>query len=390
MKQLGIIFIILSVGILAYVLYANSRYSSVTRTFSPYSLITSSWEFYKKKFINADGRVIDFSQNNITTSEGQSYAMLRSVWVDDKGTFDKVWHWTKTTLKRPDDNLFGWRWGQRSDKIYGFYDNGGNNSAADADTDIALALILANKRWQDSSYLNDAKVILKDIWNVETDTVQNNRFVLAGNWAKQKDTVIINPSYFAPYAYRIFAQVDTEHDWNSLIDPAYDLLNKSGKDPLDTNKAVGLPPDWMALSRSSGTYVKPSDQNLRTTYSYDAVRVPWRIALDYSWNKDERARLYLESSFEYLKNLYQQNGKLASTYAHDGTVVINTENPVMYSTFLGYLQIVDPSAAKKMYEEKILKLYSNELNTFNTDIPYYEQNWLWFGTALYNGFIKNF
>lgn len=388
MKQVGILFIILSVGILAYVLYANSRYSSVTRTFSPYSLITSSWDFYKKKFINADGRVIDFSQNNITTSEGQSYAMLRSVWVDDKTTFDKVWHWTKTTLKRPDDNLFGWRWGQRSDKTYGFYDNGGNNSAADADTDIALALILANKRWQDSSYLNDAKVILKDIWNIETDTVQDNRYVVAGNWAKQKDSVIINPSYFAPYAYRIFAQVDTEHDWNSLLDPAYELLNKSGKDPLDSSKAVGLPPDWMALSRNTGIYVKPSDQNLRTTYSYDAVRVPWRIALDYSWNKDERARLYLESSFEYLKNLYQQNGKLASAYAHDGTVIINTENPVMYSTLLGYLKIVDPSAAKKMYEEKILKLYSNELNTFNTDIPYYEQNWLWFGTALYNGFIK--
>ena len=108
-RILGIAFILLSIGIFLYVTYANSKYGSVTREFSPYTILSSSWEKYKVKFLNKDGRIIDYSQNNITTSEGQGYALLRAVWMDDKAAFDLVWKWTKENLKRPKDNLFGWR-----------------------------------------------------------------------------------------------------------------------------------------------------------------------------------------------------------------------------------------------------------------------------------------
>src|SRR5436309_898989 len=111
-KIIGIACILLSIMIASYVLYKNSNYSNVRRPFSTYTILSSSWDNYKRKFINTDGRVIDYSQNNVTTSEGQGYALLRAVWSDDKMTFDTVWKWTKNTMKRPGDNLFGWRWGK--------------------------------------------------------------------------------------------------------------------------------------------------------------------------------------------------------------------------------------------------------------------------------------
>src|SRR5579859_1497827 len=251
-KVLGFFLLFLSISIAFYVWYQNSQYSGLTRTFSSYTLLSSSWEKYKLRFLNKDGRVINYQQNSVTTSEGQSYAMLRAVWIDDKDTFDLVWKWTKYNMRRPKDSLLGWQWGKQKDGKYGFIENGGDNSASDADTDIALALILASHRWNNTQYLDDAKKILPDIWQYETDTVNGKRYLLAGNWANREKEVIINPSYFSPYAWRIFAKVDKKNEWNSLVTPAYDLLTQSGKLVLNNKKGVGLPPDWINLERKTG------------------------------------------------------------------------------------------------------------------------------------------
>lgn len=389
MKYIGYICIVASIGLFLYVLYMRSNVSNQTRTFSPYTLLTSSWEDYKRNFIPRDGRVIDKTQNNITTSEGQSYALLRAVWVDDKDTFDSVWKWTKTNLQHTDNALFGWKWGQREDKSYGFLPGGGENAASDADTDIALALIMANKRWSTDEYMPEAKRIIGDIWKYETTTIGTDRYLIAGQWANLPDSVVINPSYFAPYAWRIFSKVDTQHDWNSLIIPAYTLLEQASNDKLDKEKAVGLPPNWVALNKNSRSLSVPSIPNLTTDYSFDAIRVPWRISLDYMWNKEPRAQAYLEK-FSYLRNEYKEKKRLASSYRHDGSPLTDYENPSMYATLLGFFMIKDKDLGQQIYQNKILKLYSNTENSFNENIPYYEQNWLWFGAAMYNNFLEKF
>lgn len=390
-KYIGIICLLIGVGILIFVIYKNSPFNGQTRIFSSYSLLHTAWEKYRQKYINKDGRVVDFSQNYLTTSEGQSYALLRSVWVDDKPTFDFVWGWTQKNMQRS-DSLFGWQWGKRSDGTYGFLSNGGDNPAADADTDIALALILASRRWHSSAYQNQAKKIISSLWTEETATASatNKRYVIAGPWANGQDTLVINPSYFAPYAWRIFAQVDTSHDWKSLINPAYQLLTQLGKSPLDKSKAVGLPPNWVEMNKKTGDLSAPTNHQFTTDYSYDAARVPWRIAVDYIWNKEPLARKYLQQSFVYLYQQYKNKEKLAGLYHHDGTVIKSEEIPFMYATALGFMTIIDKSLAKKMYQEKIVQLYSNDHNTFKDSLGYYDQNWLWLGTALYNNYIVQF
>jgi endoglucanase len=50
-------------------------------------LLEESWLIYRDKFIQEDGRVIDFEASDRSTSEGQAYAMLRAVILDDPTTF---------------------------------------------------------------------------------------------------------------------------------------------------------------------------------------------------------------------------------------------------------------------------------------------------------------
>src|SRR5450759_5509645 len=57
------------------------------------ALLAAAWSGYKDRFIQPDGRVIDFQRDQMTTSEGQSYAMLRAVWMNDRPTFDLTWRW---------------------------------------------------------------------------------------------------------------------------------------------------------------------------------------------------------------------------------------------------------------------------------------------------------
>lgn len=390
-KLIGYGLLLTSLIIMAYVFYANSQYKGITREFSEYTLLTSSWELYKKKFINEDGRVIDFSQNDITTSEGQSYALLRAVWVDDKETFDLVWKWTKENLDRPNDNLFGWRWGEREDKTYGFISEGGDNSATDADQDIALALIFASSRWGDKIYEDESKKILEDMWNSNTATASGKRYLIAGNWAQNQNELVINPSYFAPYAWKIFAKVDREHDWTSLVDPAYELLNKASTEKLDKEKAVGLPPDWVVLDKKTGIVKPPVNLGSFTTnYSFDALRTPWRVALDAKWNNDERAKKYLATMCKPLEDAFRKDKKLVNTYSHDGIKQNEDENAAMYSASLGCFTITNQEIATDIYQNKIVKLYANDKNTFREDITYYDQNWLWFGAGLYNNYLIPF
>ena len=49
-----------------------------------------SWAGYKQGFVGGDGRVSDPTRGGITTSEAQSYALLRAVWMDDRPSFDSV------------------------------------------------------------------------------------------------------------------------------------------------------------------------------------------------------------------------------------------------------------------------------------------------------------
>jgi len=77
--------------------------------FSNQAMLEALWENYKEEYIeDSSFRTLDKQRDNITTSEGQSYAMLRAVWQDDKQTFDKSWNGLKIICGRKISYLHGY------------------------------------------------------------------------------------------------------------------------------------------------------------------------------------------------------------------------------------------------------------------------------------------
>src|SRR4051794_7971746 len=103
--------------------------------------VQSEWKPYVAAFIQGDGRVIDRAGDDVSTSEGQSFALLRAAWCNDRATFDNVLHWTLNNLQDTDPmRLPGWQWGKKPDGSWGLLDA---NSASDADQWMAYALLMA-------------------------------------------------------------------------------------------------------------------------------------------------------------------------------------------------------------------------------------------------------
>jgi len=389
-KAWGIVLLVVAFGMLGFVAYKNSAKRKVPIIFSPRTELLALWEQYKKDYLEPGTlRVLDKQKGFITTSEGESYAMLRSVWLDDKATFDASWQWTKDNLQR-DDKLFSWLFGQKPDGSFGVLDeNGGHNSASDADIDIALALIFASSRWNQSDYLGDAHVILDAIWEHEVVEVQGEPYLVANNVEKVAPrTMVINPSYFAPYAFRIFAEIDNDHPWLKLVDTSYVVLEKSIELPLDKAESANIPPDWVLIDRQTGNLVPPQENNLTTNLSFDALRVPWRITLDWLWFGEPRAKEILQK-MDFLTSEWERRSLLYTSYGHDGAPIVENQSAAFYGGTLGYFMVTDPENAKLIHDNKLQILFTPDSNTWKIPLGYYDDNWAWFGIALYNNLLPN-
>jgi len=394
-RVVGIVVVVAGIAVTAYVLAFSSDKADENKVFAERTMLSGLWNSYKLEYWEADtGRTLDKQQDNITTSESQSYTMLRAVWQSDKDTFDKSWAWTQEQLQR-EDNLFSWRWGQKADKTYGVLTNqGGQNTASDADSDIALALVMAASRWQEVSYLDEAKLVINAIWEEEVLAVNGVPYLASNNLEKESSRdAVMNPSYLSPYAFRVFDKVDTnaKHNWMALVDSSYDLINKSMDSKLDTAETAQLIPDWILLNKQTGEIRAPDAEagsNLTTRYGYDAMRTTWRLGLDYQWNNEERAKTTLEK-MGILAEEWKNNKTIYSVYSHDGEVISRDEPPEVYGTSIGYFKTVDPSTASEIYTKKLEILYDPNDNNWAIPMSYYSDNWTWFGMALYDDKLPN-
>ena len=369
----------------------------ISPVFASKTMLTSLWANYKHDYIDtASGRTID-KQTGQTTSEAEGYTMLRAVWMDDEPTFDSSWQWTQANLQR-NDHLFSWLYGPRPDGTDGILTSqNGQNSASDADTDIALSLIFAYSRWQNPAYLTAALPIVKNIWHNEVFVANGTPYLGTNNFASAPagQYRLMNPSYFSPYAYRIFSFVDPQDGWNKLVDSSYHVLDDSMLTPLNSSTSAALPPDWVEINLATGKLSPPgviantsSTATQTTAFGYDALRVPWRITLDWLWYGDSRASTTL-SMMGFLDDQWTRYHFLDAVYSHDGSAAAYYQTPAMYGGSIGYFLISDPRAANAVYTQKLVYLYNPDTETWKQSLDYYDANIAWFGMALYNRDLPN-
>lgn len=364
--------------------YLEKPYSvEIREVNSERKFLRFSWQWYKDHFISDIGQVTDTSAGGITTSEGQSYAMLRAIWMNDRDTFHKVWSWTKENTQGSFGTpLFAWKTQGRGNE-FRIVDE---SSASDADVDIALALLFAAKKWENDVYLYEAQTIMNAVWEYETAELPNGRILLAGNWVKDDPTYTINPSYFAPYAFRIFAKVQPNKGWEKLVDGTYNMI-----DTCSLQSAGNVAPDWCFIDHSGKLSNDKTQTGLNNNrYSYDAQRLPWRLALDYLWFNDRRS-LDVLIKMELFRNEWARNNTVYAVYNSEGSNIGSNEALSQYSSLLGYFQLTKNEEAAKIYEQKIKPAMVMDQSGvyWGESTGYYDQNWVWFGLALYEGYLEN-
>lgn len=364
MGKLNFIFllVIISIFVCAFKACGEQKYNFCLK---------KSYDLYKNTFMSKDGRIMDPEKNDITTSEGQSYIMLRSLAIGDKKTFDLAYQWTKNNLQR-EDKLFAWLWGKNKNGEYKIIDN---NSASDADVDIAFALILAYETWGEDKYLQEALPIIKSIWNNETKQIGSYIVLMPGVNQTASEKIEINPSYFSPYAFRFFQKYDNTNDWNALIDSSYYYLTQ-----VTSLTGTGLPPDWFLID--NGQIVLEASP--KSDFSYDAIRVFARIYFDYTKTGEKRALPILDKS-KYIIDQWSENEgpnqKFYVNYKANGQLKDTDEFIGSIAILLPIISMYNQKLAVKVYEKKI-RPYQNE-DYWKTKKDYYSKNLVWFGCYLW-------
>lgn len=238
---------------------------------------------WKSRFFKScgDGSVYvlkdDYTGSEQVASEGIAYGMLLSVGIGDRETFDGLWNYYRD--HRNGNGLMNWRYDPCGGQT-------GDNGASDADLDAAMALVLADGRWE-GNYGQDAQALVTAIADHETETCGDGRIVLKPGDAWGGCNGTVNPSYFSPAYYRRFAlfQPDRADFWNQFASDTYAMLRGMQE------QVGGLLPDWgFGDGRAEG--------DERGQYGYEAVRAPWRIALDLAWSGSDEPRDVLATMSE--------------------------------------------------------------------------------------------
>ena len=384
-------------------------------------VLTTSWQSYCRHFIKSDGQVIIPEEGGGAISEAQAYALLRAVWASDAAVFNLVYSWTYKKISRDrahGDSLLAWRWGRLPDGSWGVVDA---NSATDGDLDYALALVLAAKKgWRAPPNLPDyreesrrvqAAILAREV----VPLPEGDLLLTPGNWHEPAPPYLVNPSYFSPAAYRLFASISGAPDrqggakpvgtvrepplkpdveatnnrarWSLLHQSTYKLLGQLTQG-LEGAPGVGLFPDWCRVN-AAGRFAPAPGKDTR--FGWEAVRLPFRVALDGLWFKEPRAAHLLKDKFlPFVKAQWQAHGRLLAVYNFDGSPAVDYESPVLYAGVLaGALAAGDHDFAREM-ARKILFFYHEDGDRAYFEAPdhYYANNWAWLGLALYTGWVE--
>jgi endo-1,4-beta-D-glucanase Y len=337
-----------------------------------HDFLQRGWDAYKRTYIRAEGNVVDPDRNGgTTTSEGQGYAMLRAVWMRDEEAFDRAFRWAEQHLKRP-DGLYSWLWTPAA---------GGTildvNTAADADQEIAFALILGSQVFEDPRMLARARQILVAIRIHERVDVEAGWFPAAGNWAVSRR--IVNLSYFIPYAYPYFARVDPEGRWDTVTESGYDLITKALR--MD---AAWLIPDFMSVTPDGSPDALPQYAELNSDFSSDAMRIYWRVAVDCRLHS--RARACADPlGVGHLTAMLARDGALFTRYRVDGTPTERVESSSFYGAALPFLLLHAPAAGHAVRKNKLSRPTLDLIMSGRS--RYFDANWVWFGLAAADGLI---
>ncbi|WP_309380463.1 glycosyl hydrolase family 8 [Cerasicoccus frondis] len=327
----------------AYGLKANN-YSQVSMN----THVQQRWDDYKGNFITQSGATANgewrvLQSGNKTTSEGIGYAMLYCVFMDNaknntRPIFDGLFNYYMRRLNNK--GMMHWTVQPNQDP-----DTLNYASAADAEQDVALALIFADRQWGSEDgipYIDHAKTL---IHRIEVHICRQNAYDLLGAGTGSSGDEIQNISYYAPAWYKIFSSVTGSNYWTDSVIPAcYSEIDYFYNN--NTIYARGLLPDW---HDPDGHGVPVGYGNIDEdsyAHGYEACRAAWRIGTDYLWNGTSQDTLAYDNTYEiadFMKTASNSTPTAIKSYSiPDGAVKLNY-NSLSFTAPVGVAAMVSSS-----------------------------------------------
>jgi len=386
--------IVTGFGIIFLCCLTSCRYASTVKPTSGMDLdeVYATWNFYRHAYLQ-EGRVIENANQGITSSQGQGYALLYAVWADDPSTFQQVWQWTQKNLQGRSDHLFVSRW---KDVVVD------SRTHTGANTDIALALILAARRFSRPDYQIEAIPILNSLWNHAVFSFNNRYFITTDDEGESARIAKVNVGDLSPYAYSIFSTVDPIHPWTHLVDSSYDLLKW-----IYFDQGYALPPDTVYIDKNEGHFLmEPPEATQKPTFSADTFPLFWRIALDARWYSYRQGHPYLQMSrylqkgkevltpefvetifvseqhrlrqamLRFFQKEWSMQGSYVDHYSCQGERLSTVEAPALYATVHTLALVSHKTLAHALWKEKLDVLWRDALTT-KQFIHLDSLNWLW-------------
>jgi len=298
---------------------------------------------------------------NSTVSEGIAYGMILAVFMDDQPLLDSLWRYSQQHLNSK--GLMIWLLDSNGNPGIEGSGQPASGSATDADEDMAWALALAARKWGSSSSLGSYETIAVDLIGRIYANEADGRYDMLNAGDSWGTTFAWNPSYFAPNEYRVFAKLDTAHaeGWNKIIDKGYQVLAAS------QNATSGLVPAWTDTNGNPAAAWSGGP----THYQYDAVRVPFRIALDYCEYGEPRAAAILQKFTTFFAGIGAD--EIVDGYALDGTPQPEHTSPegVQSALFVGAAGVGAMSTTNATFVNAVYDRIVTQPDSMMLPVSYY-------------------
>ena len=336
------------------------------------------WEAYTQHFIDDQGRVIDRSAGDRTTSEGQAYAMFFALVDNDKARFGKLLDWTQANLAGGDltVRLPAWEWGKNGSGEWKTLDD---NPASDADLWLAYSLIEGGRLWHDPRYDRLGRLIAARIAREEVMLVPGLGTSLAPGphgFKTDSGTYILNPSYMPLPVLQYFAKMMPEGPWSGVLDSLPDLLN--------ARVGHGFAMDWIEAG-SSGIHasVPPheptaGEREPQPAGSYDAIRVYLWLGIADQNSAELRDLLGQLSGM----SAYMKSAMLPPLEVDAQGTIVHPEGTVGFSAALvPYLLAAGMKDQAKAQADRMIAAKDPATGLYGRSAEYYDQNLALFSTA---------
>ena len=339
------------------------------------------WSAYQAHFVDAQGRVIDHTGGDRTTSEGQAYALFFALADNDRPTFDRLLSWTQANLGSNDlsTHLPSWLWGRAADGQWKTIDP---NPASDADVWLAYDLIEAGRLWHVQSYTNTGRGLMSLIGQKEVANLPGfGPMLLPGPFGFQHNqSFTLNPSYMPLFIFQRFASVDPAGPWQAIALNIPRMLAGSARH--------GYAMDWVNYIPGDGFYPAPAmatgnaDSNIPGG-SYDAIRVYlWAGMIDGAGTIRAQVLSAIPGMSVYLADHDAPPEKVS-----DQGIPMAQDGPVGFSAaVLPYLRAFpDSSRISAQQTVRMSKLRDPSTGLYGKDLAYYDQNLALFATGFIDG-----